>query len=119
MRLSIACFHLPVFKGSTGPWTVGPGVERAHGCFLRTGGSTGHMGTEARAGLSGAQGGVICIMPGKDSSMEGEVGLHHLPTPSGGLRFSEVLTGVGDCQVCLSQEPSEGLRLGCPWSYIS
>ena len=77
------------------------------------------MGTEARGGLSGAQSGVICIMPGKDSSMEEEVGLHHLPTPSGGLRFSEVLTGVGDCQVCLSQEPSEGLRLECPWSYVS
>ena len=37
MRLSIAYFHLPFFKGGTGPRIAGPRVERAHDCFLRAG----------------------------------------------------------------------------------
>lgn len=41
MRLSIACFHLPVFKGSTGPQTIGLGWR-------------GHMA--ASSGQEGAQG---------------------------------------------------------------
>lgn len=37
----------------------------------------------------------MCIKLGKDCSREERVRLHCLPTPSGHLRFSEVLVRVG------------------------
>ena len=53
------------------------------------------MGTRGRKWFWWVQRGVMCIKLGKDCSREERVRLHRLPTPSGHLRFSEVLVRVG------------------------
>lgn len=56
-----------------------------------------------RGSFSGAQRGVMGIMPGSE---EEEFGLHHLPFHCGHLKFSEVLVGVG------------GAELVCPRAHL-